>query len=255
MEDGKKKIVVVEGIYAFALKSLLERLGYRVLTVEVIPPSPLEPIIRRIIRDINRRGVSDLIEQIDVSMKALATNQMYKNISPDITYVNDWSILERAGEETCQIKVSKEKIKGIINSLQPRKIYFEDLLISYKNEQLRLRIFWDEKRENIEYAEISYRRREGETVRIWKMKVDPSVYSEFIMLSNILLGKSPERYPKDITELREVNLYEMNMNGKKVIIKEYADKNYAEIETSDKEILEDIKRMVREYSTRSYYES
>jgi len=255
IENGGNRIVVVEGIYAFALEHYLKEKGYRTLTIEVVPPSPLELIIRRIVRDIERKGISDPVKQMELSMKALATNQVYKNTPPNIVYVNDWSILEKVGEETYQIKVPKEKIREMLNNLQPKKVYFEDLVIRYGNEQLRLRIFWDKERPNPESAELSYRRREGETVKSWKIKVDPSVYSEFIMLSYILLGRPPERYPRDITALREVNLYKMNINGKEVTIKEYGDRDYAEIETSDKDILETIKKSIKEYSTRSYYDS
>ena len=257
MIGNGRRIVVAEGIYSFALKPILEERGYRVLTVEVTTSSPLELIARRILRDLERTDIQDPIIQMDLSMKALATNKMYmyKIVSPDVLYINDWSILEKVGEKTYQIKVPKEEIKGIVNHLQPEKVYFEDLVIRQNDEQLRLRIFWDREELTPKYAILSYRKREGETVKTWKIEVSPLVYSAFILLSYILLGAPPERYTRDITTAREVNLYRLDINGKKVVIKEYVDKNYAEIETSDEEILESIKRIVRKYSVSSYYDS
>jgi len=254
MSEGKRKIIIAEGIYAFALKPYVER-KYKVSLVYVTTPSSLEQVARRIIRDSTRVENIEPEDIMKYTAQAISTNTMYmKNVEPDIIYVNNWSVLESAGTKSYQVKIPLENAKRLIKETPNEVQYFEDLIIrdeEDKNKQLRLRVYWNVKTKEPISAELSYRKKEEKITTQWKIKGNASFYSLFITLSTLITNQTPERYPKDINSLRVCEIYKLDEDTK---LKVYREANIAEIESQDPEkISKIIKELHTSYFADSYY--
>lgn len=256
MSEGKRKIIIAEGIYAFALRPYVEG-DYNTSLVYVTTQSSLELVARRIIRDLRRVGNRAPEDIIKYTVLAIPTNTMYMNsVEPDMKYVNNWSVLESIGTKSYQVKISFEDAKRLISGKPSEVQYFEDLIIrdeKDKNKQLRLRIYWNVRTKKATSAEFSYRKKEGEITTQWEIKGNASLYSLFINLATLIANKTPERYPKELNSLRICEIHELDENTR---IKLYVEANIAEIESQDPEkILKIIteKGLCTSYNPDSYY--